>query len=813
MPANPIDDRKTCVLADATGEQALQPALAIGAELIARGRPMRLETIVPHRDCCELHLLPVDAERRVLLWPFDRPRAVRSHWTLKVCRLRRCLRVLREIAASERDPLTPRACGADLDIVPYQIAPAITVASGEHRILLADEVGLGKTMQAGWIVADLCGRDRWSRILIAVPAAVRSQWASELRRRFALESVEADARWMREAIADLPVDVNPWSSPGIYLVSHDFLKRPDVARAAADVSWDLLVVDEAHTAAAPTERFAALAEIAARTRRIVSITATPYSGDASAYQSMISLGMRHGAGDSLPVIFRRFREDVGDSRRRRHRFVPVRLTRAETRLQRMLERYTRMVWRDAPSTGDARLAMTILRKRALSSPIAAGRSLARRLDLLASRDPVPLQRSLFDEEPIDDEVPAAILGAPGLQDAALEVRSLRALVEAAATAARRDSKLAFLGRLLRRARGESAVIFTEYRDTLLYLASVLPGCLQLHGAMSGNERTAVQARFNRDGGLLLATDAAAEGLNLQEHCRLVINYELPWNPGRLEQRIGRVDRIGQRRVVHAVSLLARDTAEDLVVANVVRRLHRVKAALGPDDPLAALLDSADVARMVIADNGPAPSLSRETGVSQPPPLPLPDVDAETARRLALQLGPPPAIDRLTTLVSRVRTREIVPGLVVVYACAAVTADGETIARTVRALHLREGVAKPRSAADARETAQTAIDVVAQAGGVTAVDASVDEWISSVRSTHERSIDRQLARETALRASPVDSGPAQPGLFDRRVAHVADREERMREAAADEHERRAKALTRRRTLSLTCDPVVVLIAWR
>ena len=115
----------------------------------------------------------------------------------------------------------------------------------------------------------------------------------------------------------------------------------------------------------------------------------------------------------------------------------------------MLERYTRMVWRDAPSSGDARLAMTILRKRALSSPVAAGRSLARRLDLLASRDPVPLQRSLFDEEPIDDDVPAAILGAPGLEDAALEVRSLRALVEAAALAARHDSKLAFISRLLR----------------------------------------------------------------------------------------------------------------------------------------------------------------------------------------------------------------------------------------------------------------------------------------------------------------------------------------------------------------------------
>jgi len=456
--------------------------------------------------------------------------------------------------------------------------------------------------------------------------------------------------------------------------------------------------------------------------------------------------------------------------------------------------------------------MTILRKRALSSPVAAARSLARRLELLASREPVPLQRSLFEEEPIDDDVPAAILGAPGLEDVALEVRSLRALVEAAAAAVSRDSKLAFLRRLLRRTRGESAVVFTEYRDTLLYLAGVLPESLQLHGGMSAADRTAVQARFNRDGGLLLATDAAAEGLNLQGRCRLVINYELPWNPGRLEQRIGRVDRIGQRRVVHAVSLLARDTAEDLVVANVVRRLERVAAAFGPDDPLATLRDSAGVARLVISGDLHTEAPSTGVPVTQPAALPLPEIDMETTRRLSAQVGRAVHIDRLTTLVSSIRAGTFREGLTVVYACTAMTAEGEIIARTARAFHLAGRVARPRTASEAKRAAQSALDLVSRAGSVAGIDPSVDAWVSAARSTHERSIDRQLAREADLRSSPAAPAAAQPGLFDRRALDAADREDRVREATADEHERKIAALARRRALSVTCDPVIVLIAW-
>ena len=293
-------------------------------------------------------------------------------------------------------------------------------------MLLADEVGLGKTIQAGWIVADLVARDANARILLAVPASVRRQWIDELARRFGLDAIEVDARWMRAIVADLPIDVSPWAAPGIYAVSIDFLKRPDVVPSMLTHTWDALVVDEAHTAAAPTDRYLAVAAVARRARRTILITATPYSGDAAAFTSMTALGALDRI--SAPLMFRRFREDVGDPRRRRHRFAAVRLTRAETRLQRLLERYSRAVWNGTvENLADARLAVTILRKRALSSAFAVARSLRRRRDLLASRLEMPRQLGLFDDrDEVYDEVPAATLAAPGLTDANVERRWLEA---------------------------------------------------------------------------------------------------------------------------------------------------------------------------------------------------------------------------------------------------------------------------------------------------------------------------------------------------------------------------------------------------
>ena len=537
MPTNSPDaseirnDPPTAVL------QPLPSGVGQGAEVHLRGARWRIERTIDRDDCCELHVASAhDETRRIFLWPFDRPAAVDRAIRFAVVRPRAWWRAIQTAHARQISVWTPRSRTVRADVLAYQLEPAIAAAQGTSRIVLADEVGLGKTVQAGWIISDLVERERDVRILIAVPAGLRRQWQSELDTLFDLRVVSVDAPWLRGAVADLPADVNPWSAPGIYAGSIDFLKRPDVVAPLRSLVWDLLVVDEAHGSAAPTDRHAALAAIASVARRVVSITATPFSGDARRFTSLASLGSLPPSS-TAPVMFRRSREDTGDRRRRRHRFLAVRITRPEFRLQRLLDRYSREVWHAAGDAEGARLAVTILRKRALSSPLAAELSLRRRLALLQGTAAAPRQLPLFDdEESADDDLMDSALAVPGLADAAREHRWLVAIIAAAAAAAGVDSKRRRLLRLLRAARGEAAIVFTEYRDTMRHLASALPQALQLHGGLNASERGLVQRRFNEQGGWLLATDAASEGLNLQHRCRLVINYELPWNPARRRRR-------------------------------------------------------------------------------------------------------------------------------------------------------------------------------------------------------------------------------------------------------------------------------------
>jgi hypothetical protein len=242
--------------------------------------------------------------------------------------------------------------------------------------------------------------------------------------------------------------------------------------------------------------------------------------------------------------------------------------------------------------------MSILLKRASSSAWSLERSLRRRLALLDSRmltalDDTQLQHphtqpalpfgDSADDDDLADGEPSHVLGAPGLRSARIERAWLTLLIEASRNASRAESKPRALARILRRCR-EPALIYTEYRDTLTHLARTLPdrsSHAMLHGGLGANDRRAALARFTSgEARMLLTTDAAGEGLNLHHRCRLVINVELPWNPNRLEQRIGRVDRLGQTRTVHAIHFVAADTAEEPMLARLTGRVARIAAALG-----------------------------------------------------------------------------------------------------------------------------------------------------------------------------------------------------------------------------------------
>ena len=560
------------------------------------------------------------------------------------------------------------AARASLDILPHQLEPALAVIGhGARRLLLADAVGLGKTIEAGLVLAELQARSNLDRVLVLAPAGLCDQWCAELSGRFGMEPVVADAAWLRGLRPVLPAAINPWSIPGLLVASIDFAKRPEIRRSIERVRWDAVVVDEAHHAAGDSERRAAAHAFASRARVVLLLTATPHSGDPRAFRALCGIGAlaTHGvtgrsrSPSSLPgasrepspldpiVMFRRDREEAGIARRRRVHLHRVHGTGTELTVRRRLDDYIRLVWRRRAGPGgrDARLAMIVLLKRSFSGMGPLRRSLVTRLESLGTAPAeaeVQLPLAWETGEDDADAAPLAVLRAPGLDDQSEEQRLLRALAEAAAGAEACDSKRRALVRLLTRVR-EPAIVFTEYRDTLTAIQGALgTGTTVLHGAMDRHERAAAVSLFNSGGArVLLATDAAGAGLNLQHRCRLVVNLELPWNPMRLEQRIGRVDRIGQLRAAHAINLLASGTAESGLLMRLARRIHQARNSVGAvedvlgggDEALMAACLGLHIPESAAARIEPAGGRAAPQGVQR---LDLRSAAREVAARLVLQ---------------------------------------------------------------------------------------------------------------------------------------------------------------------------------
>ena len=448
--------------------------------------------------------------------------------------------------------------------------------------------------------------------------------------------------------------------------------------------------------------------------------------------------------------------------------------------------YVRLVWEHARETRPAaHLAMTVLARRACSSAWSLVRSLETRLRLLSAGEGRDLLQMTLPFAADEDDEPATELSAPGLGDPYEERRWLENLLRLARLAEHRESKFAALGRLLRRTH-EPAIVFTEYRDTLHRLADHLRDLapVQLHGGLTAGERQAVLRRFvSGDAGLLLATDAASEGLNLHHRCRLVINLELPWTPVRLEQRIGRVERLGQTKRVHAVHLLAAGTCEEESVAALLARMRRVAGVLGGMRPgpleqqIAAVVLGGEEHR---ADQDARPSL--------PPGVVVGDLRAgardeasriERARTLAQSPGCVPADGRPCVTVFRPRTAGSTNCWV--YRLTLEDADCQPIWETV--IGIRDAVsAAPREKRDLRQWLESCAGLVEPV-----LSSASDALLSSLQSTLHASRSLAIRRETAIareleqQRARLASSLVQPGLFDRRAERAAT----VRHATLDE----------------------------
>ncbi|MEX2270765.1 MAG: DEAD/DEAH box helicase [Vicinamibacterales bacterium] len=453
------------------------------------------------------------------------------------------------------------------DIHAWQLAPALALAHGHARVLVADDAGMGKTVSAGLAIAECLAGGSDRRCLILAPGHLLRQWQAELHRRLAIESIIVNAAALGSLQREIPAGVPIWSLPGCLIASIDFFKQPHVLHSLEPSMWDLLVVDEAHLACGDSERHRAADLIARRSRRVLLLTATPSDGGGERLRALFSLGAARP-----PEALVHLRHSAS-GRQRVERRVWIRPDTAAADLHDALAEYTRWIANgprhDTPAIA---LLSSLLVKRALSSPHALRISIDRRLSLLG-REPQALQPSLF--EPDDD--PGVVGAGTGLP-VERERRRLQTLAGLAARAAHADRRLRALRRLVQRA-GEPVVIFTCFRDTALLLAERLSPHLRVrlvHGELPpAVVDAALQAFTAGSARVLVATDVAAQGLNLHQRCRWIVHYDLPWRPPGLRQRIGRVDRLGQTRRAHATFLLDRTALAAGMLARVTSLTARM----------------------------------------------------------------------------------------------------------------------------------------------------------------------------------------------------------------------------------------------
>jgi superfamily II DNA or RNA helicase len=753
--------------------------------------------------------------RRVVIAPFDRVEPAEHAGGVRVVSMAAwrtaCAGLFNEQGAQHSAGGLHTAAAARMDLHPHQLEPALAIGRGlASRVLIADEVGLGKTIQAGLVISELRARCAADRVLVIAPAGLRTQWARELNERFGLEPAVMDAREGRRRAALLPAGVNPWTTMPIAIASMDYVKRPEVLAAVALCHWDVVVIDEAHGVSGGTDRRQAAAALCERAAYVLLLTATPHNGDPAAFRSLCGIG---AVDDDPLLIFRRTRAEMPAAPTRRIHRLRVRQTADERAAHDALAEVARIA-QGEPANHDARLACSVLYKRAFSSAHALARTAARRLAALSGEsDPDLSQQPLLplycdkggeDDGDASDDAPR--LFAPLVADAATERALLEDVHAAARAAATADSKLRVLRRLLSRldALGERAIVFTEYRDTLAHVhASLGRPAVLIHGGLTIEERNAAVNTFVSGAAtLLLATDAAGEGLNLQGSCRVVVNLELPWNPMRLEQRIGRVDRIGQTRTVHVFHLIAAQAGEAAVLGRLEGRVMRAAEDVGAADPLGLLQTLEETTQP------PAFPGFRLVAEAQEERAHAIQARAGSARRSGATDSGVPSRMLLAVGRRRRRLRAALAGRsVAIFRAALAEPGGRPTAVRLACTSFATAWVHPRTKGWA-DGVGLAIERLVPGE----VDPHLDAWRASNAHVHHEFWNRRIARERAI-ASTEARAPAlrQPGLFDRRSEQQAVADEVA--AAAQGTARRDRIADAERARDVCLDgprPVLVLL---
>ncbi|WP_438018095.1 SNF2-related protein [Sorangium sp. So ce315] len=470
----------------------------------------------------------------------------------------------------------------------YQIETARRVLRVfRGRALLADEVGLGKTVEALMILREYQLRGMVRRALVLAPPALVGQWTGELADKAGIAARTTD---------DAARTADPeafWREEGVVVASLALARSAKHAPLVQAASWDLVIVDEAHhVKGRKTAGFKLIDGL--HSRFLLLLTATPIETDLEELYNLVTL-LKPGQF-ATPAAFRAQFVDPKDplSPKNRERLrallteVMVRNTRADSGLA-LPPRYVTTAMVD-PLPEERELYERVLAFVRAHAADAGARMLASTLLLGAGSSPAAVRGSL-------DRMSASDRRAPALRAA------LAALAERAASvgASRKGGALVDLAR----AHGEQILVFTRFRDTLSYIEAVLRDAgvepVAFHGGLSAADKRAALSAF-RDGRarVLVSTDAGGEGHNLH-HCHVLVNFDLPYNPMLIEQRIGRLHRMGQREEVRVYNLCARGTAEERVLDLLDRRLHLFELVVGEMDMvLGNMADERDLEERIVS---------------------------------------------------------------------------------------------------------------------------------------------------------------------------------------------------------------------
>lgn len=515
------------------------------------------------------------------------------------------------------------------------------------RFVLADDPGSGKTIMAGLLIRELIMRADARRILIVSPGSLSEQWYDEMSSKFGLQFDLFD-----RSMLNLSHSGNPFDDHDLLIARLDQLARArDLQEKLELSSWDMVIVDEAHKMSASffgnrineTQRFKLGKMLGKRTRHLLLMTATPHNGKEEDFQLFLSLldterfygKFREGKTAKVDVsdIMRRMvKEDLVKFDgtplfpERKAYALNYHLSELEHNLYEAVTRYVKEEMGKADHLqgshrGRVGFALTGLQRRLASSPEAICQTLCRRkkrlenrLEELAHKHETTLSWNFSElpedawelEEALDaaefEQAEEKLVDQATASQTRLELQAEIEVLKALEAQAKevvlsgKDKKWDELSQLLqqnelmRDSEGfqRKLIIFTEYKDTLIYLAERIRNLLggadavvTIHGAVNREERRHVQDLFRNDKAVkvLVATDAAGEGVNLQ-NANLMVNYDLPWNPNRLEQRFGRIHRIGQQQTCHLWNLIACGTREGEVFQKLFEKLEVEKQALG-----------------------------------------------------------------------------------------------------------------------------------------------------------------------------------------------------------------------------------------